>query len=750
MSQRDDSSAVDMASCEREPIHIPGAIQPHGVLLVLAEPGFCVAQVSENSSVHLGVAAADVLGRPLAHVLEPASAAELEAALSDERGPEVNPSRVLAGGKPFDAILHRSGGAAVLELEPAPASTHASANQQLRLALKGVQHALTLPGLYESVVREVRRLTGFERVMLYRFDEDGHGSVDAEAKDPQLPAYLGLHYPASDIPRQARELYLKNWLRIIPDALYSPVRVVPTLRPDTGAPLDLSHSVLRSVSPVHLEYMANMGVRASMSISLIVRDRLWGLISCAHHTATRFIPYELRAACEVLGRLTSLQIAALEDQEGTRLRAARRSTQDHLRGALRENNTSQDVLATLLAHSAQAMALVGAGGAALVSGGEARTAGQSPPPEVVVQLGAWLDERAEHSPFSTASLPSIFPPAVAFKDTASGLLTFTLPGQPRRRWIWFRPEMVQTVNWGGDPRKPVELEPGARPHPRRSFELWKQEVGLRAVSWSANDLESGEELRRNIVEVDLERQVARERRAVQTRDDLVAVVSHDLKNPLGVIQMQAAVLLLSARSGDEEPSRRLRGSAERIQRAVDRMNALIHDLLDLAAIEAGRFILHCRPENVRDVVDESLMILRPLADGKHIAIREELGALPRVDLDRERLFQVLSNLIGNAVKFTPEGGTITIGTELAGEELLFTISDTGRGITAEQMPYIFDRYWQARNNQQQGSGLGLYIAKGIVEAHGGRIWVEAPSGGGATFRFTLSLRCEGSRPGTPE
>jgi light-regulated signal transduction histidine kinase (bacteriophytochrome) len=222
---------------------------------------------------YLGVSPAEVLGHPLGELIEPTSAAQVRDAFLHERCEELNPLPIRVSNELFHGILHRSGGAAILELERRAASSASRvANHPLRLALRDVQDARTLAQLFQNVVHEVQRLSGFERVMLYRFDADGHGSVDAEAKQTQLEPYLGLHYPASDIPRQARELYLENWLRIIPDATYTPARVVPTLRPDTGGPLDLSHSVLRGVSPVHLEYLAHMGVRASMSISLIVRD----------------------------------------------------------------------------------------------------------------------------------------------------------------------------------------------------------------------------------------------------------------------------------------------------------------------------------------------------------------------------------------------------------------------------------------------------------------------------------------------
>jgi two-component system, chemotaxis family, sensor kinase Cph1 len=748
MSGHDAQVGADLTHCDREPIHIPGAIQPHGVLLALEEPDLLVTQVSQNVESQLGRAVPDVLGHPLRAVLDQASAERVRSALAHERLAALNPLPLTAAGRRFDGIVHRNGGVAVVELEPA-AERDQDAHQPLRLALMGVQAADSLEQLCAVVVREVRRLTGFDRVMLYRFDEDGHGSVDAEDRDATLDPYLGLHYPASDIPQQARLLYLRNWLRIIPDARYTPVPLVPALRPRTHAPLDLSFSVLRSVSPVHLEYLANMGVRGSMSISLVVRDQLWGLISCVNHRGPRLVRYEHRAACEVLGRLMSLQIAALQEREKAALRTARRDTLSVLGEAMR---AGENVLDALVARPAELLSLVAAGGAAVVSDDRCVTCGRTPERAVIQALCDQVEQRAGSEPFATASVPESFggtapalrggamsiPAAVSAKDVASGMLTFALPGAGRRRLFWFRPERIQTVRWGGDPRKPVD-DDGLRLHPRRSFALWKEEQRLRSLPWTESDLEAALDLRRSAIELDLERQVMREQRAVRARDDLVAVVSHDLKNPLQVVQMQAALLPRLAPVGDDESTRRLHASSERIRRATDHMNTLIHDLLDLAKIEAGRFVVQCRPEDIGEMIDEALIILRPLAEARRLTIEQQLSATTRVLADRERFFQVLSNLIGNAIKFTPEAGRILVRTERDGGELRIEVIDSGPGIPGDQLGQVFNRYWQAQRSEREGSGLGLFIAKGIVEAHGGKIWVEAPPGRGAQFKFTLRL-----------
>ena len=266
---------ADLSNCDLEPIHIPASIQPHGLLMVLREPDLTITQSSENVGEYLDRSVERVLEQPLASLLSAPEFEKIRDAVTNGQWEKVNPLRLEVGGKLLDGIIHRHAGALILELESTSAAARSESTQHsLRPALISLQFARTLQALCDTVVREVRQLTGFERVVLYRFHATGDGSVDSESKESFLEPYLHLHYPASDIPQQARELYLKNWLRIIPDAHYVPVPIVPTLRPDTRAPLDLSLSVLRSVSPVHLEYMANMGVRASMSISLIVRDRL--------------------------------------------------------------------------------------------------------------------------------------------------------------------------------------------------------------------------------------------------------------------------------------------------------------------------------------------------------------------------------------------------------------------------------------------------------------------------------------------
>jgi light-regulated signal transduction histidine kinase (bacteriophytochrome) len=727
---------LDLTDCDREPIHIPGTIQPFGVLFVLAEPSLIITQVSDNIGEHLPFRVEEILGRQLSTMLDATSVADVKEALGEERWLDMNPLQISAHGKQFDGIVHRHQGAAILELEPNPGPPIAM-RHPFRAALLRIQRVVTSAELADVVVQQMRRVTGFERVMFYRFHEDGHGSVDGEAKEPALEPYLGLHYPASDIPVQARELYRRNWLRLIFDVSAKPARVVPTLRVDTGTPLDLSFSVLRSVSPIHLQYLANMGVRASMSVSLIVRDRLWGLISCLNHTGPWRVSQETRMACEFLGRLTSLQIAALEDRDQLAGRTSRRATEDELTRVMRESAPADNGLESLLSRPKELMGLVGAEGVALVSGGEVMGAGRTPPPALIQEIATWAEEKGGCRTYATASLGALFPRALDASDVASGLLTFALPGAPQRRLLWFRPELIQTVSWGGDPNKPFTADSRDRLSPRHSFALWQEEVRLRSHPWTASNLEAADELQRRAIEVDIARRLLSEQRAVRARDELLAVVSHDLRGPLAAVLLQAEAMLRVTGSGDKTAGV-LHASAGRIRRSAAHMKALTDDLLDLASIEANRFALRLRPVESRELVEDALLAASPLAEAKRVTLAVELIDVPRLEADPERIFRALSNLLGNAIKFTPEGGTVTIRTERRGDDLSIAVADTGPGIAADQLLHVFDRYWKVQSTSQAGAGLGLYIASGIVQAHGGKIWAE-PAAQGARFIFVLPL-----------
>lgn len=731
-----------LARCDHEPIQIPGAIQPYGVLLAVNEATWIVQQISANADTLLGRPASELAGLTLEQVLGEAHALRVRNAAGATSLDDINPLALNYGVEPVDCLLHRHDGLLMLEIEmPEQLMSSAQPNPDRLLGrtLRRLQGATSLAELYDISVNEIQALTGYDRVLIYRFEEEGHGQVIAEASSPGMDVYNGLFFPASDIPSQARELYRLNWLRIIPDASYMPVPLVPLLRPDTLLPLDMTYSLLRSVSPIHCQYMKNMGVLSSMSISLLKEGRLWGLVSCGNRQPLR-VPYALRSACQTIGQVLSMQISALEEIEILRQRQSKEALLVELAQSLC-SAADKDVLESLTEDPQRLMALTAASGVAVMVEERLHVFGICPTAEQIRCLHEWVRVQPA-GVFESSNLSADFSAAQAYQDIASGVLGFTLPKPVDNAVLWFRPQVNEAVHWSGDPSKPAALtkvESGSRLQPRTSFDIWKQQVKGKARRWSSGDLFAAADLRRSALETDLSRQVVREREAVRARDELVAVVSHDLRSPMTVIVMQCGMMqrLVVADSGPS--SKRINSAIDTMQRATTRMTNLLEDLLDTSKIEAGRYSIDAQPLEVSQIFEEGYSLLAPLALNKFIELTFVAEPDLQVMADPERLFQVLSNLVGNAIKFTPKQGNIDVKAAQSGEYVRFSVTDSGRGIAPDQMPHVFERYWRVREGNPSGTGLGLYISMGIVKAHGGDLQVASELDIGSEFSFTVPL-----------
>ena len=729
-----------LANCADEPIRFPGAIQPHGALLTLREPDLQIVQVSANVASLFNHPPETLLGQPLDTLLGADNARTVQQIASQLNFIDAPALHVTLNGSEFEGLLHRHQGVLVLEFEPRyehfqPKSVNGRASN-LGKMLQRLQSAKTLQALYEISVSEIQAMTGYDRVLIYRFEEEGHGQVIAEASAPSMELFNGLFFPASDIPEQARELYRTNWLRIIPNADYEPVPLLPKLHPDTGQPLDLSFATLRSVSPIHCQYMKNMGVLSSMSISLMKGDKLWGLISCGNREPLH-VPNDLRTTCQTIGQVLSLQISAMEALDISRQREEKVEALDTLNQAM---SASADTVFDGLAQCPQVlMDLVLAGGVAIIEGQQLHRYGNCPEPAQIRALHKWLQD-AGQPVFASHHLSAVYPPAADYQPVASGVLAMSLPKPVDNGVLWFRPEVKENIQWSGDPQKPLALEKsdaGLRLRPRTSFEIWKVEMAGISTKWSSGDRFAANDLRRSALENDLARQVLREQQAVHARDELVAVVSHDLRNPMTVISMLCGMMQKAFSSDGTHTSRRISSAIDTMQQAAARMNVLLEDLLDTSKIEAGRYTVKPVPLDVSQILEEAYALLAPLAQEKGVDLSFNAEPGLQINADPERLFQVLSNLIGNAIKFTPRQGKIGISAMSNGEEIVFAVRDSGEGIAPDQLPHVFDRYWTLTENNPTGSGLGLYITQGIVKAHGGRIEAESELGRGSEFRFTV-------------
>lgn len=593
MSAENLENKVDLTNCDREPIHIPGSIQPHGFLLALLEPDLTIVQLSVNTGDHSKLEPQDLLDKNLDTVLADEYIDIIRTNLANfdlEKNPlYLFTAPVKGQDTGFDWIAHKIDGLLILEAERS-LKPSLDPYYQLKTVLNAFARAGSLPDYFDTIARQVQLFTGFDRVMVYKFDDDGHGLVIAEAKKDELSPFLGLHYPASDIPRQARALYLLNWLRLIPDTGYSPVIIQPTVNMLTGRPLDQSFSTLRSVSPIHLQYLKNMGVGASMSISIVKDNDLWGLVAC-HHETPHFLPYSVRSACELLAQAISLQLADKIEREGH----AYRSQLHTVLNKLVEFMVSQsNYYQGLFSFKPNLGDFIEAGGAAFFGRGNDNepatflSLGDVPEQAQVETLIDWLEQtnRFQHDIYYSSRLPEIYSPALEYKDRASGLLAMNISKLQHQYILWFRPEVIQTVNWAGNPNKPVEYKEGeAILTPRHSFEEWREKLTNHSERWKREEIEAALELRRAMISVVLRRMDELNRLGVlleeQKTQTPAALEETGLKEPLQEIQTYLSYLLdeYGARLGELEPNEQS-ASFTNLDKLTRRMKNLLDSLLN--------------------------------------------------------------------------------------------------------------------------------------------------------------------------
>jgi light-regulated signal transduction histidine kinase (bacteriophytochrome) len=735
---------ADLSQCDREPIHIPGSIQPQGWLLALDDPGLVVLQVSRNVEDFLEIEAESLVGQPVEPILGPDLMRKLRQVI--DGGLPEGPPLFLARGpiaadpkhRPFDVIVHRSAGVVIVELEAVEDIVESndfqpSAITRVSEAIASLDLALDLVEACRMAAAEVRRLTGFDRVLIYRFEENQDGTVIAEDRNEVLPSYLGLRFPASDIPQQARELYLASRIRLIADASYQPSPLVPALRPDTGQPLDLRFATLRSVSPVHVEYMTNMGTASSMSISILQEGRLWGLIAC-HGKMPRVVPFEVRKTSDFLGQVLSIQITSKQHRQEFEVRLRRKSVLMRLLGGISDGD---DFVDDLVRHEADLLSLVDAEGAAILHDGDCRLIGLTPSEEEVGKMADWLELVGRDDIFATDSISSHLPMAESFKDQAAGLLAIATSKIHRGYLFWFRPEIIRTVNWGGDPSDTV-VQSG-RIHPRKSFESWKEIVRLKSSPWEPGDLESAVELRNAIVGIVLRRAEERAQLSAElerSNKELEAFsysVSHDLRAPFRHIVGYSEMLR-------EEEDTRLSAEGRRYVDTIIESAQYAGTLVDnlLAFSRMGRTTIHPAPIDMNLLMVEVIRDVMTEANGR--SITWNVGPLPPVEGDLMMMRLALSNLASNAVKYTRtrSEAVVEVGSWVNGSELVYFIRDNGIGFDMRYAGKLFGVFQRLHKMEEyEGTGIGLANVRRIMSRHGGRAWAEGEVNRGSTFYFAL-------------
>ncbi len=735
---------VDESHCDREPIHVPGSIQPHGFLLLLDPAGGTIRQASTTVRPYLGIEAGDLVNRPLETALGESLAAELRQDFGrlPRQGRPILLRTVTIGKdrlRRFHAVGHQASSGIILEFELAVDEAQLTdVHSQVDAFTIDIEAADSIADMSRVTCETVQALTGFDRVLIYQFDADWNGTVIGEAVNDRFPSLLDHRFPASDIPAQARELYRVNRVRIIPDATYTPAAIVG-VDAKSAPPLDLTFSVLRSVSPVHVEYMRNMGTASSMSISILRDGRLWGLVAC-HHRDPLIVSFPKRVTCDLFARAFSLRLSALEHTGTYRRGIEVQSAYSRLLANMADRG---DFAAAMAERPDDLLSLVAASGAALLTSDQCRLIGETPTEAECRALAAWLLEQSEQDVFATDALPAKFPPAAAYTDRASGLLAIGVSRIHASYVLWFRPEFRRSIRWGGEPQKRIDVVgDDVRLHPRRSFETWVETVRGKSLAWAEAEIEAASNLRISIVEVvlrkaeelaELNTELKRSNRELES---FSYSVSHDLRAPLRHIVGYAE--LLRDTQGDRLGATEARCITNIIE-SSEYAGKLVDKLLSYSRL--GRAELQFTKVDLNLLIDEIRRDVMRDAVGRQV--KWLLADLPTVSGDLMMLRMAIRDLAANAVKYTRnrQEAVIEMGAERESSADVIWISDNGVGFDMKYADKLFGVFQRLHRWEDfEGTGIGLANVRRVIERHGGETWAEGAVDRGAKFSFRLPRR----------
>ena len=744
---------VDLSACDREPIHLIGAIQPHGALLAAEGPAHAVRYASANAGAYLGIEPRDLLGMTLSDLLPEAELHAITRRDLRPLRPELFKTTGLhltpPGGtsRRLDCLPHCNNGATILEFvdpEGEGSDLWQAGDLRQRIIAELVRPG-TLRGLAQTGAEILREVTGFDRVMIYRFAEDKHGEVIAEST-VRPDSFLGLHYPASDIPDPARRHFVLNAVRTIVDI---EARPVPILAEPGRGPLDLTFSKLRAVAPVHVEYLGNMGVQASMSISLVTDDELWGLIAC-HHYGPRRISLARLQFSELLGGTISALLQGLAD----RVQLRRSITAEKVAFALEKQGRAGTPLAAVVEHwSGQLMELLDAQGIVFKQAGRVAEFGAVPTPRLRY---APLREELSEGVAVSDHLSSIIPMDDAQWHIAAGAGYLELSEDGADYLVLVREHYEHTIRWAGRPDK-LELravDGTMRLSPRGSFELWREERIGRSKPFDPTDREALRIIRRALFalnSLERERAAVRAQKEAEAEEErlrlalldaarrtsmgeLASALAHELNQPLSAVMNYVNACRQELRNLSvplpDSFDELMHDAVEEAARAADLVKRL-RAFIAGGTLAPERIDLHA---TIVQAVDLAMLANDSERPRTAYAFADDL---PAIWADQVQIGQIVLNLALNAAAALrgTSDPVLTIATRVEGGSVLVRVSDTGPGIASEVRATLFEPF---HSSTTSGMGIGLSLCRSLVEAHGGRIWIEEPVRG-AEIAFSLPI-----------
>ena len=751
----------DAMFCGKQPLHDTNQIQPHGVVLVVSKEDLRIVQVSANFGSIFGNDSPT--GKHLSDVVSDETFEEIQHKTTVSTGSlSVILSVRSAASKQYLSLIHEKDGCLIIETEFRNLIEHAQVPisvflSQLQAIMSEINRCNTIVEVAAVCAKQIKRLSGFDKVMVYSFDDEWNGTVIAEEMEEGMDTYLGLKFPASDVPKQARDLYLKNPYRVIPDRDYQPIDLIPEINPVTGMRTNLSGSRLRSVLPVHIEYLKNMNVMASMSTRIIHREQLWGLIAC-HHRTDKFLSFGECSTFELLSNVISSKVSSIVNRDAQdttiRLKESFNEITDHI-------FIYDSILNALMNYRESLLRVLSAEGFAICWDGRIVSHGLVPEKEEIEDLIDWLSEKKFSKILSLNSLSSGYEKAKAYADVASGLLALAIQPDERRYILAFRGEVIKKVTWGGNPDNVLTIQKDTGTyHPRNSFSVWKETVRNTSAPWSPEELSIAERFRNVVVEHTLQSLANSLEKKVQERTEaleaskkdlettfnelmqMTYVASHDLQEPVRKIQIFSNKLRNTIGEGQG------RESLDRVLAASKRISGLLGDLVNYSLLSHNAAQ---SPTDLNKIVHDVVADFDLAISDNAISI--DVSELPVVQAVPDQMRQVFYSLLSNAIKFARQDIALKVTIRSSWETsergdvntpsryYRIDVADNGVGFNEAYSRRAFEMFGTLHNRDQyEGRGIGLAIAKKIIDRYQGTISASSIPGEGSTFTLRLPER----------
>ena len=740
------ATKYDLTNCDAEPIHIIQTVQNFAAIISVDISDWQICQVSSNLSDFLEYEADALLGQSLKEIFPNYLIEQLANGIKNSDFSEINPLQLSVSATfPEKRIIvaHLKEDRLILEIEHVLENENEFAFlNKIDTAISRIQVANPAENLFQVVAQEVKNITGYARVMIYKFDPDYNGEVIAEAKEEAIESLLNLRYPSTDIPKQARALFLNNRVRMLVGVDQELSMIQPSADMKTGNPLNVGSCASRGVSPIHLEYLRNMGVRATLSVAIVENEKLWGLIACHHHESDKFLSYRTRSFIRFVGQIISGHLSL----QRAKIFKEKLLYQNIVHAKLFEQmNMERDVVGGLTKGKKTILDYIDASGATIVFDEKIESLGETPSNDQIQQIVKFLNESKKSLLFSTNSLPKEFPETAPFSKNYSGLLAVRISKDPAEYILWFRKPQTQEVFWGGNPEKTmIKSESSVRISPRKSFEKWKQIIEDCSEPWEKQDEDAALFLRNDIKEIilqrfsELKKLHAELSMSYKELESFSYTVSHDLRAPLRAIEGFSQILL-------EDYTDKLDSYGiyvvQTIISSIEKMKEFVDNILKLSKLAKVRM-------NENNIDTEAMIeqIVQDLKNGHpnyqktEIVIKKDL---PQITGDRTMIKQVFANLLENAAKYTSKKTSpyVEIGGHQSAKTVEFYVQDNGIGFDDAYSDKIFEVFNRlVGESEYEGTGVGLAIVKKVVERHQGTIKVKSAPEKGATFWIILPVR----------